>query len=72
MVIHDGKLILADGHHRVAAARLAKIEVPYDVVDEAWIVSNTGWSSIVEMVEDSLQLNAFRLNEQILRKAGFR
>lgn len=60
------------GIHRVAAARLARIDVPYEIVDEAWLVANTGWSSIAEVVADSMKFNAFYLTERLLKKAGFR
>ena len=72
VISHEGKLILVDGHHRVAAARLARIDVPYEIVDETWLVANTGWSSIAEVVADSMKFNAFHLTEKLLKKAGFR
>ena len=67
----DGKLVVVDGNHRLAAARLAGIDVEYEVVDENWLRENTGWKSIDEVASDIAQgNNKFRLNQYILKKVG--
>lgn len=35
---HNGYRYIVDGHHRVAAARRAGIEVPYELIDEATLI----------------------------------
>ena len=48
-----GERIIVDGHHRVAAARLAGIEVPYQVVDPATVIGPGQWSSIADILDDA-------------------
>jgi hypothetical protein len=72
IIEHNGQKIVVDGHHRLAAARLAKIDVPYQTVDEAWIQANTGWRSLDEVVNSAGQANGIRLNPYMLNKAGYK
>lgn len=71
VVMVDGKPVVVDGNHRLAAARLAGIDVQYEVVGENWLKENTGWKSIDEVAGDIAQgNNKFRLNPHILKKVG--
>ncbi|MFN8444518.1 MAG: polymorphic toxin-type HINT domain-containing protein [Caldilineaceae bacterium] len=72
IIEHNGQKIVVDGHHRLAAARLAKVDVPYEVVDEAWIITNTGWKSVDEVVQSAGQANGIRLNQHMVKKAGYK
>jgi ParB-like chromosome segregation protein Spo0J len=46
---HEGSLYIIDGHHRVAAAKRAGIDVPYRVMTMTQL-RDRGWTSIEDIV----------------------
>jgi hypothetical protein len=67
----NGKMVVADGMHRLAAAKLTGINVQYELVSEDWLKTNTGWKSLAELEVDSMTAGN-RLDKFLLQKAGFR
>lgn len=57
----DGSLYIVDGHHRVAAARRAGIEVPYQVVDPSSAIARGSWSSLDDILMDADTVGPDRL-----------
>ena len=49
----NGERIVVDGHHRIAAARVAGIDVPYEVVDPASVIGPGQWSSLDDLLNDA-------------------
>jgi hypothetical protein len=49
VVVHNGELYILDGHHRVAAARRARINVEYEVVGPAEM-NHWGYKTIEDVV----------------------
>ncbi len=57
----DGGLYVVDGHHRLAAARRAGVDVPYEVVDASTVIGPGQWSSIDDILNDSFGVGPDRL-----------
>lgn len=57
----QGHRIVVDGHHRLAAARIAGIDVPYQVVDPATVIGRGQWSSIDDILRDTYSVGPDRL-----------
>jgi hypothetical protein len=49
----NGERIVVDGHHRIAAAQIAGIDVPYEVVDPASVIGPGQWSSLDDLLNDA-------------------
>lgn len=57
----DGQMHVVDGHHRLAAAREAGIDVPYEVVDPNTVIGPGRWSSVDDIRRDSYSVGPDRL-----------
>ncbi|NOK11035.1 RHS repeat-associated core domain-containing protein [Corallococcus exercitus] len=70
VVIHEGEMFVVDGHHRLAAAKMAGLlEVPVNVIRD--IASHfSSWKTIEEVVQDAASVgpNSLRVKGQ---KVGF-
>jgi ParB-like chromosome segregation protein Spo0J len=65
----DGSLVVADGHHRLAAAKLVGLkEIPYKVVEDISELSHTSWKSLAEVLSAIPESN--KLDTKLLEKAG--
>lgn len=61
IVEHQGMRIIVDGHHRVAAARVAGIEVPYRSVDVDSVLVQGKWGSLDEIMRDVASVRPDRI-----------
>lgn len=61
VVEHNGQMLIVDGHHRVAAARIAGIDVPYEVVDPSSVIGPGQWSSLDDVLRDSYTVGPDRV-----------
>jgi hypothetical protein len=61
VVVHNGQLLIVDGHHRVAAARIAGIDVPYQIVDSSSVIDPGQWSSLDDLLRDSYGVGPDRI-----------
>jgi len=60
----DGHMIIVDGHHRTAAARMTNTPVNVEVVGpEAFPMGSGGWRSIDEVIQGSQTAGPNRLNK---------
>jgi hypothetical protein len=57
----NGKRFVVDGHHRLAAAKRAGIDVPYEVVDPRTVIGPGKWKSIDEILSDAMVVGSDRL-----------
>ena len=57
----EGRLYIVDGHHRLAAARRAGIDVQYEIVETSSVIRPGGWSSVDEIVDAALSIGPDRL-----------
>ncbi len=56
----NGEKLVVDGHHRVAAAKLAGINVPYQIVDPASVIRPGKWSSTQDILNDAAMAGGWR------------
>jgi hypothetical protein len=71
VVMVDGKMVVVDGMHRLAAAQLTGTPIVYEIVDEAWLRQNTGWKSLADVAQDiAIGDNRTQLNRRLIEKAG--
>jgi len=61
VVEHNGQMLIVDGHHRVAAARIAGIEVPSEVVGPSTVIGPGQWSSLDDILRDSYTVGPDRV-----------
>jgi RHS repeat-associated protein len=61
VVVLNGQRIVVDGHHRLAAARLAGIEVPYRTVDPSTVIGRGQWASVDDILQDTYNVGRDRL-----------
>ncbi|QZP08485.1 ParB/RepB/Spo0J family partition protein [Caenibius sp. WL] len=60
----DGRMIIVDGHHRTAAARMTNTPVNVEVVGpEAFPMGSGGWQSIEEVIQSAQTAGSNRLNK---------
>lgn len=68
VVMSDGKMLVVDGHHRLAAAKMAGLsEVPINVIDD--IASHpSSWRTIEEVAQDAATVgpNTLRFKGKLL------
>lgn len=65
MILHNGEMFIVDGHHRLAAAKMAGLtEVPIKVIDDI-ATHPSSWRSVEEVVKD-----AASVGPNTLRKKG--
>ena len=57
----DGQRIVVDGHHRLAAAQRAGIEVRYQVVDVSTVIGPGMWSSVDDILRDTYSVGPNRI-----------
>jgi len=61
VVEQQGDRIVVDGHHRLAAAQRAGLEVPFKVVDPATVIRPGSWSSVDDILRDATTVAPNRL-----------
>jgi hypothetical protein len=61
VVEQNGQRIVVDGHHRLAAAQRAGIEVPYEVVPPSSVIGPGRWSSIDDILRDAASVGPNRI-----------
>ncbi|MBO9555128.1 RHS repeat-associated core domain-containing protein [Cellulomonas sp.] len=57
----NGEKIVVDGHHRLAAAKRAGIDVQYEVVDPSTVIGPGKWSSVDEILRDAYSVGPNRI-----------
>ena len=58
VVMREGTMYVVDGHHRLAASKMAGLkEVPVNIVDDIAGHKST-WSTVQEVVEDAATVGA--------------
>jgi hypothetical protein len=61
VVAIDGLRIVVDGHHRLAAAQRAGIDVLYEIVDPATVIRPGVWTSVDDILKDMATVGPNRL-----------
>lgn len=57
----NGERIVVDGHHRLAAAQRAGIDVPYEVVGPSTVIGPGQWSSVDDILRDAASVGPNRI-----------
>jgi ParB-like nuclease domain len=57
----QGQRIVVDGHHRLAAAQRAGIDVQYEVVDPSTVIGRGMWTSVDDILQDTYTIGPNRL-----------
>jgi len=57
----QGQRIVVDGHHRLAAAQRAGIDVRYEVVDPSTVIGPGMWTSLDDILRDTYNVGPNRL-----------
>jgi ParB-like nuclease domain len=57
----QGQRIVVDGHHRLAAAQRAGIDVQYEVVDPSTVIGRGMWTSVDAILQDTYTIGPNRL-----------
>jgi hypothetical protein len=57
----NGQRIVVDGHHRLAAAQRAGINVPFKIVDPSSVIGPGQWSSVDDILRDAASVGPDRI-----------